>query len=369
MRKFTQSARYLRYNQRHAKKSLAARLRFKRYRRDRNRFESHLSKEARGFYRQNRQKKHLKAIGYVEIKAPTVLSFVQNPDGVSEFISELRNLENLRHPAFIILKDVKEIDYDGITVLLSAVVRFQTKRIALNGDFPNDPTARNIIVESGFFNYINDYKFKNEDHYELTATKIYTHAKKNVDSILGQKIIESSSRIVWGVQKRCPGIQRVFLELMQNTNNHASFDRPGEKHWWLSVKHIQAEKRVTFSFVDYGVGVFNSLRNKKPNDKFYGVFEQLYARSIGRMTGNSDTALLPLIFQGELHRTATGKTYRGKGLPGIYQALQRNQISNLAMITNNVVYNSKKGTYLPLSVPFDGTFVYWELTNKNSNLD
>ena len=305
------------------------------------------------------------ASGYTFVEAPKILSFVKNPDEVSEFIAQLRNLEIAKKPAHVVLKHVTEIDYDGITVLLSAVVRFQSKRIAFNGDLPNDKAACEMIIDSGFFNYINDYKFKDEDHYELKATKIYTHAKKNVDSVLAEKIVEAASQVIWGGKKRCPGVQRVFLELMQNTNNHASFESAGKKHWWISVKHIKEERRVTFSFVDYGVGVFNSLRNKKPHEKFYGAFEQLYERAINKMTGNTDSQLLPLIFEGELHRTATGRTYRGKGLPGIYQALKRNQISNLAMITNRVVYNSAKNTCEPLYVPFEGTFVYWELNYNN----
>jgi hypothetical protein len=52
-----------------------------------------------------------------------------------------------------------------------------------------------------------------------------------------------------------------------------------------------------------------------------------------------------LIFEGELHRTATGKSYRGKGLPGVYEALQKNKISNLAMITNDTFYNSNGEQY------------------------
>jgi len=365
VKKYTQSPRHLRYIQRRARRSLEARLRFKRYRREKNRVENHLSRTEQKVVR---QKKQFVARGYTEVKAPSILSFVRNPEDVSEFIAQLRKLEKMRNPVWVILKHVKEIDYDGINVLLSAVVRFQARRIAFNGDLPSDLGVRKIIEESGFFEYIRDDSFKDEDHYELSATKIYTHAKKNVDSVLGQKIIESASKTVWGGARRCPGVQRVFLELMQNTNNHASFEGEGEKHWWLSVKHIKEEKRVIFSFVDYGVGVFRSLKNKKPNDKFFGAIEQLYNKALTSITRHGDSGVLKLIFEGELHRTATGKTYRGKGLPGIFQAFQQNQISNLAMITNNVVFNSSKDTYEPLHNGFEGTFIYWELNERNSKL-
>jgi hypothetical protein len=365
MKKYTQSPRHLRYIQRRARRSLAARLRFKRYRTEKNRVENGLSGPTRKAVR--RRSKFVKE-GYVTIVAPTILSFVRNPEDISEFISHIRQLEKDKQPVFVKLQHVKEIDYDGITVLLSAVVRFKAQRILFNGDLPSDQVARLIIEESGFFDYIND-RFKDEDQYKLEGKKIFTHAKKNVDPELGQKIIEAASKTVWGKQKRCPGVQRVFLELMQNTNNHASPEGFGEKHWWLSVKHIKEENRVTFSFIDYGVGVFNSLGNKRPGNKFYGAIDKLREKVFVAITRNSDPGVLKLIFEGELHRTATGKTYRGKGLPGIYQALQRSQISNLSMITNNVVYNSSSNEYLPLQFGFEGTFVYWELNTQNANLD
>jgi hypothetical protein len=364
MKKYTQSWRHLKFIQRRAKRSLAARLRFKRYKSNKNRVENHLKRSDRKDVRKRRQ---LLSSGFTRIDAPDVLSFVRNPEEVARFISELRHLEQSRHPVYVILKQVKEIDYDGITVLLSAVVRFKSRKISFNGDFPDDKAVRRTIEESGFFEYIND-KFKDRDQYELSRKKIYTHAKKNVDSVLGQKIIEAASQTVWGEIKRCPGVQRVLLELMQNTNNHASFGGVGEKHWWLSVKHIKDEHRVIFSFVDYGVGVFNSLKNKRPDSKFYGIIEHLYKKTVLSITGGSDAAVLRLIFEGELHKTATGKTYRGKGLPGIYQALQKNQITNLCMITNKVFFNSARNEYDLLHTEFEGTFVYWELNVKNSNV-
>ena len=71
------------------------------------------------------------------------------------------------------------------------------------------------------------------------------------------------------------------------------------------------------------------------------------------------------ILDGDLHKTATGQSYRGKGLPGIKTALIRNQISNLYIITNDAYANVCNNEYQKLSHAFDGTFVYWELTENN----
>lgn len=361
MKKYTQSPRHLKHIQRRARRSLAARLRFKGYRRQRNREEGRRPQADR----QRLHQFHHQPIPYTKVTAPPVLSFVQNPEEVSSFISNLGTCFNKRTPVWVVLKNVKEITYDGITVLLSVVIRFKSNQIRFNGDLPSDTGVRQTLQESGFFDHLLNENFRDRDTYALTSKSlIHTHAMRNVDSVLGQKIIESASETVWGQRRRCPGVQRAFIELMLNTNNHASLEKEGEKHWWLSVKHIKEEGRVKFSFVDYGVGVFHSLKNKRPGSKFFDILERLQERF--RYGNNAD--VLKLIFQGELHRTATGKPFRGKGLPGIYEALEKNKISNFVMITNNVFFNSLRKEYRILSNEFQGTFVYWELTQQNQSL-
>lgn len=304
-------------------------------------------------------------IPVTKVKAPDVLSFIRNPEEVVGFISQLRDCFDRKKPVWVVLKHVKEIDYDAITVLLSVMVRFKSMKIQFNGDFPLVKEVRRLLEDSRFFDYLLRSEFRDVDVYELTSkSSIFTHAKRAVDSELGERLIEAAAQTVWGTKRRCPGIQRTLIELMQNTNNHASIDREGDKHWWLSVKHLDGEKRVVFSFVDYGVGVFFSLKNKRQDNKFFGVLERLYERF--RYGNNAE--VLKLIFEGELHKTASGKPFRGKGLPGVFEALQKNRLSNFAMITNNVFFHSNGQEYRILGNEFQGTFVSWELTPNNSSL-
>ncbi|MFA6554609.1 MAG: STAS domain-containing protein [Candidatus Paceibacterota bacterium] len=361
MKRYTQSLRHRRYIRRRAKRSLAARLRFKHYRRQKNREELGLPDPA---LKLRHQFQH-NAIPFTKVKAPEILSLIRSPEEVAKFIAQLKDCFDTKKPVFVALSHVREIDYDGITVLLSVVVRFKSKRIQFNGDYPHDMHVRKTLEESGFFRHLLKSKFDDQDTYDLTSkSSIHTHAMRKVDSKLGEKIIESASKVVWGEKRRCPGVQRTLIELMQNTNNHASLESEEEKHWWVSVRHNQSDKRVEFSFVDYGVGVFYSLKNKRYDSKFFGILDVLYNRV--RHGNNAD--VLKLIFEGELHRSATGKTYRGKGLPGIYEAFQRNKISNFAMITNDVYYNSREKEFRILKNEFQGTFVYWELTTQNDSL-
>lgn len=230
---------------------------------------------------------------------------------------------------------------------------------------PQDKTAFNMLLDSHFFDHLTKKRFRDQDSYSLTMdSSILTHAKKRVDAKLGENIIKTTSNNIWGEERRCPGLQRVLVELMQNTNNHASLDEEGSKHWWLSVRHESDNKVSRFSFVDYGVGVFVNLENKRNTSKFFGAIRKLR----DRIKYGNNYEILELILNGELHRTASDNYYRGKGLPGIFQALIRNEITNLCIITNDTYFYSKENTYKKINNAFNGTFVSWELNSNNHSL-
>ena len=183
--------------------------------------------------------------------------------------------------------------------------------------------------------------------------------------MLSDRIIKHVSKQLWGEEKRCIGLQRVFLELMQNTNNHAS-EILGEKLWWSSIVPVKGENgmidKICFSFIDYGIGIFASLSNKKQG-VFVGIIDKL-KKLFGEL---DDAEMMKLLLHGDIHRTATGLSYRGKGLPGIYNAMNKNDISNLKIISNYAYSDIAKKEYRNLKNEFSGTYVYWELNKTNNN--
>ena len=300
---------------------------------------------------------------FVHVVAPANLSFVDNTVEVIKFINKLKLQYDHRKKVYVVLKKVTNLTFDALVVLLSIMVKFKSNNIGFNGDLPADMVASNILRRSGFLELLYQI-YKPEDTYYLNrGSALFTHAALDVDPVLGQQIVSRASKAIWKDERRCQGVQRAFLELMQNTNNHADIGKEGEKHWWLSVYHIPKENKVTFAFIDFGVGIFTSLDNKTAQSKFHNWLEKM-----GKIfSWKNNAELLKLILDGELHKTATGKYYRGKGLPGLNQLMQRNQISNLHVITNNVKANVNDNDYQVLSSNFGGTFIYWELNKNNVN--
>lgn len=325
-------------------------------------------RESQGLSRKQRaefHRFHRRFKGYTKIKAPQNFSLVENPEKTIKFISTVKKLYKRKKKVFVNFEEVTYIGYDALVLLLSILIRFKSKGIPFNGNFPASQEVKKILLDSGFFDYL-FRNIKDEDRYSLIkGGTIATHAYKKVDSELSSKVITDATKTIWKKNKRCQGVQRSLIELMHNTNNHAVLDKEGEKHWFLSVQHRKSEGVVSFSFLDFGVGIFESLNKKGKSSKWY-EWENLLS---GLFTFNNNKELLKLILNGDLHRTVTGKVYRGKGLPGIYEAFKRNHFNKLHIISNDVYADIDNNNFLSLKNTFSGTFVYWELSSDNFNTD
>ncbi len=304
---------------------------------------------------------------FTKVIAPHNLSLLNNTESVNFFIAELKSAYDNNEKTLVVLNQVDEIDYGSIVVLLSVMIKFKSKGLDFDGTLPENKQAKKKLINSGFFSNLFKHHDEN-DYYEISPENggnICTHAQKKVDSELGDRLIQQASKFIWGNEKRCPGVQRTLIELMQNTNNHADAEKLGEKHWWLSVSFDEVNHSVSFAFVDFGVGIFENLKNPTQKNMLKNLTEKLSEL----FHFNDNAELLSMILSGQLHKTVTGKKYRGKGLPGVAQACERKQIRNLRFITNDVSADVNKGLFELLEMPFHGTFVYWELDATNENFE
>ena len=201
--------------------------------------------------------------GYTEVKAPKVFSLIRNTVETIGFIDSLEVNILDRKSTLVRLTSVNEIDNGAVVVLLSVMNRFQKDVIPFNGDFPRNPFVKRKIVQSGFIRRL--YTKKEDQKIEGPKDTIFTTWRNHVDSPVAGAIILLATNTVYGEPRVVPGIYRVLIELMHNTHNHAGGLSQGSANWYLSIDHDYKRKRVSFSFIDYGVGIFKSLgSNFKP---------------------------------------------------------------------------------------------------------
>ncbi len=308
-------------------------------------------------YKPRRVRKHLNSFTY--LTAPKEFSFVKNPEPTIDLINKLIECLNKRQKVYIKLKKVESISNCAIIVLLSKLKLFQKQNVRFKANRPKNVEVQRVISNSGFFNFMHG-SGKDDPKDNTSKSAIFSHNNSIVKSELGKRIIESASETIWNNKKRCPGVQKTLIECMANTHNHAKKNiSENKERWWISVRHHKKKKIVSFAFVDYGIGIIESLKNKPLEIKDL----------IRKLTGtNMDSPLLiRKILNGEVKLSVTGQKKRGRGLRGIFQAFQRNQLEKLIIITNDVFADVENDKFVKLNEEFSGTFLYWELHENSQN--
>ncbi|HEV2149712.1 MAG TPA: STAS domain-containing protein [Longimicrobiaceae bacterium] len=359
MKRIVNKGRYVRLQWRRGEHALERRRCRAKYLKAKRR--THLGKPKR-LRRYETPTRVLPRAGFTRVQAPPDMRMVHNPEGCNAFFATLAHHLERRNPVRVSIYGVRRVDSAAIVILLAIMIRFRAQGVGFGGDFPKDQAIREAIAKSGFFQGLYR-KYEDRDTYSVSPERgLHTHAEKKVNSVLTARIISNAATTVWGEPRRAQGVQRILLELMHNTNNHAALEGQGEKHWWLSVNHQKKKHKVTFTFVDFGVGVFTSLDSKGKTSKWFGWRDQLIT-VLKRM---DNPMIMKAILDGRLHETVTKQSFRGKGLPGIRQVQSRNGVSNLLIVTNDVYAHVGRGEYSSLKVPFSGTLVIWELQPSNS---
>lgn len=282
---------------------------------------------------------------FTVITAPADFSIIKNPEAMISFMEimrqELRKGKNIH----IEMKDIKGISCEAIAYLLCNISdpKFCNGK-SCTGSTPSDAKIADIIKKSGFYTHVKSVNKADTDEYE----KIFKRTGKKVELKFIEKIINFSTVLVYGQKTKVGGIYRTLVECMANTRDHAS--DAGKQHvpWWTTVYFNEQDKRACFTFLDNGIGIFKSIRLKK--------FVHIFTKTFG---ANPNKRVLREILEGTLP-SSTGIPYRGKGLPSIYRAFKRGQISRLIIISNDVYANLETGLFLELKNQFRGTLLYWE---------
>jgi hypothetical protein len=132
------------------------------------------------------------------IKAPSNFSFLKNQEGIISFLEKLEDSLRNNLKTFVVLKDIESLDYGAITLLLSTMIKFQVKGIGFSGDFPKKIELHNLLIESGFFDSLNEKKRSQGSYVLGKDNQFITHGNKKVVSALGLPIMEAVSNTIWG---------------------------------------------------------------------------------------------------------------------------------------------------------------------------
>jgi len=348
MYKYHHKSRYKRYNKRRAKKSLQNRIR--------GEYNKYIKRIKYQNLPESLKEEYKESKGKVRIHVPSDYRLLYNTKEVLKFIERVREQYRLRRPIFINMRDVELIDFPAELVLVALLHRYKYYKIDFSGNFPSNESIKTHILTSDYFKHMRD-KHDRISYVIGKPKQIFAKAERKVVSELPKVIIEDISKR-WNISNKhliFKGFYRTIIELMQNTQNHASTNNKYQEWWWLS-QDLDRDK-ISFTFLDLGRGIIDSIKHKPKTDTKWNVdiLRQIFLKI------DNPSKILELLLKGEIHKYREQPYYRGKGLPGIYSTLERGQIRNLIILTNNVLADVEKRKFNTLNLDFNGTLVYFEL--------
>jgi len=280
-------------------------------------------------------------------KLPAPHNFTLETDNCENVINYVRILKTKSRFFPRILVDIAKVINicDGaISMLLSAIKDIGNEGIIVKGNYPENPNIREFLEKSGFFEHING----TSNNGTSKNTIIRTGNNKTPPSEVSEEIFKSMETI-WGTRGRNPLLRGCVFEMVRNSCDHA-FGSKESIFWHFSVSHHEDENLVNYSFVDNGKGIMRTLSSK-------GLLRKI-AKFIKKDSDVLDTAFKDGI------ESATGLSWRGKGLPTIFELYKDGIVKNLIVISNNVFVDFEQNIRKELSHSFSGTYYHWVI-DKN----
>jgi hypothetical protein len=303
----------------------------------------------REYLSKNRSKKKWKTI-YFKNK----VNLIEKPDETLKYFNSAHKLYHQGYNVEYDFSNVTHFSPESIAIFAACLANKSfTNYKNSKGNSPVSRSVASAFEESGFFDHvtrvgakkvINSKPFAKLLH-KVTDNKVETDTASNTCKYVFSKI---DLPFIDDLEP----LYVVLVEAMQNTNNHASANQSVEYDWWLNRYEEKSKKLIHFTFLDIGVGVFESLSVMDWKKKII--------KSVN-LTSNLD--LVDDLLAGRI-RSRTLRKDRGKGVPQIYDSSKDSLFNDFYIFSNDVMINTKTDERLKLKNQFHGTLYYWTIKIK-----
>ena len=300
--------------------------------------------------------KNYEAKSYIKHKAPLNMSFIDNTDEVLDYFNKAKKLFNKKEKIDFNIKEITKLSPDAITLMIAKLndTKNFTKGGKYRGGAPKDEKLKKVFEESGFYNFVATSK----QNKGLGKNLLHKEKGQEVRPEIAKSACIAGIRHSLKTSEPFEPLYEIIIECMQNTNNHASSNEEEEIKWWMFVYNDKETGISKYSFLDLGVGIFESITVKNYINKV--------AKKMGVLP---NTHFVKDLLDGNiLSRIEKDKEIRGKGIPQIVEHSKFKKFKEFKIITNNVKIDLKNKSHKKLKNNFSGTFYYWELQNiENGN--
>lgn len=294
-----------------------------------------------------------KTNGAYKISAPSKFNLLADPDSSLKFFNSVIDIFSSCQPhekIFFDFTQVEEITVDSIMyfiALLKNTWRIKQLKISCSGNLPLNVSARKIMEECGFYDYLEPIHSHPAAH-NRRYVKISHGSDANGE--LAGNICDFANNACKSNLLNTKRLYPMIVELMTNTHQHAYGKKKSNMiaHWYIFVQEL--DDIVQFVFLDTGLGIPKT------------IFKHFRERAKNLLI-TSDAQYLESVLRGDF-RTETRQKNRGKGLPGIYEDICKNSILDFSVISGkgkcSVQPDGSIATF-DLNYHFAGTLFTWAI--------
>ena len=332
MKKLYTTSKFKKFNSTRAKKRLRNRIKRKCKGYDPNRT---------AFGRRQEKKKQIK-----NIPAPEEFSLIDNTEATLEYFKLAKSELTKGYPINFDISHIKTLTPDAIIL---QIARIKDENFHFNngilGNAPENPKLKELFLQSGFYQYV-----KTRGPKPIGKDKLIHKITDNkVEPQIAKEACITGLNHTFGNEEIFDPLFDILIEVMQNTNNHAGETR-GKYDWWLHVYNDPNSQTSKYTFLDLGIGIFESIPVKS------------FIRKVGSVLGvSSNVDLVKPLFEGKI-KSRTARPERGKGIPQVFNESQNNHFKKFYLISNDIKVNLKNVQITKLNNNFSGTLFNWELT-------
>lgn len=285
----------------------------------------------------------------ITLKAPNEFSLIYNTEETIQYFNNAQDELKKGNRVLFDISQIQKLSTDAIAVLIAKIKdeRF-IHHSSISGNEPSDVALKELFIQSGFYDYVRIRGPKPINNKKLLIHKI---TNNRVEPDIAKEACLLGLRHTFNNEDIFEPLYNILIEIMQNTNNHAGSTR-GKYDWWLHVYTHPNSTKTSYTFLDLGVGIFESLPVKSYKRDFLEI--------IG-LTSNLD--LVPKLFAGEI-KSRTSRPERGKGIPQVYECSKDSVFNKFILISNDIFADLKNAENKILHTPFNGTMYYWEIINN-----
>ena len=306
------------------------------------------------------------SISRVDITVPETLDIFNNTEETLVFFSYILRIVgcfNFRGKLILNFAKVKNLSIDAIMYMIALINKNQRSNIEFGITKPKNKKCKKLLLKCGMGKFLchkGEFKEDFNDYFSIVfGHTVDVEKAKAMSDFCHLKLGFESNEFKF--------IYKIFIELMNNTVQHAYIEESvSKKKWFVFIENTNT--KLKFTFLDTGVGIPLTVQKHENWDGLWDTQNDLK----NLIEGNESRFIFSALC-GDVKRSSTGNPNRGRGLPEIYGYFKEDRFtSNLKIISGKGIcrfYDSQREVPIlnDLSTNLLGTLFYWEIDKEFLN--